>query len=177
MTNDILVGVNGEEHLPEILHIPSYIHYIDDFAFAQCLDIQEVIFEGNIESIGKGAFLSCENLLKVRFNDTVKRIGDCAFARTKLRSIDLSSCIKVEEGAFSECYLEDIVLPENLENIEENIFTYQKSWNGYKYIVFQSKVNHEILEFIGIDLELYIVESCDNLFFFGQMMVKKEKKL
>ena len=51
---------------------------IEAYAFATNMNVQQVILNDQIVSIGTGAFSQCENLNRIDIPDTVTRIGDDA---------------------------------------------------------------------------------------------------
>ena len=101
---DEIVGYDGIEStfiIPdEIESLPLLA--IADEAFRGDDDIEEVVFEGNVRSIGYQSFYSCENLTTVTFCDSLETIS---------------------EEAFSYCFnLKDLILPENLYFIGKSAF-------------------------------------------------------
>ena len=99
-----IVGYDGIEStfiIPdEIESLPLLA--IADEAFRGDDDIEEVVFEGNVRSIGYQSFYSCENLTTVTFCDSLETIS---------------------EEAFSYCFnLKDLILPENLYFIGKSAF-------------------------------------------------------
>lgn len=99
-----IVGYEGNE---KRVTIPSEIESkpvitIGEEAFYYNESIEEIVFEGNLKSIGLGSFYECENLKSVTFCDSIEIISTEAFAY---------------------CYnLTDIVFPENLTEIGEDSF-------------------------------------------------------
>ncbi len=75
---------------------------IGDRAFRDCISLETVIFENDVEVIGEFAFLNCENLKNVTF---------------------YGSAYKIESYAFLNCKsLETLKLPKGLTILGENVF-------------------------------------------------------
>ncbi len=115
----------------EIVEIPETINEkpviaIGDDCFFNCHDLKEVKLPGSILSIGIQAFALCKRITEIVFPDSVKEIGhhalrDCC----GLKKVIMPKGIKrLPVGIFAFCYLHDpeIILPEGLEEIEENAF-------------------------------------------------------
>ena len=86
----------------EKITIPGGVRIIQDYCFANCNRLQEVIIADSISSIGHSAFRSSENLHKINLPTALTNIYDYAFA---------------------ECSgLHSVILPSNLEKISTNAF-------------------------------------------------------
>lgn len=70
--------------------IPENIKYILYESFANCTNLNEVVFEtDDLEIIGPRAFDKCKNLTEIEIPDSVKEIGNGAFWGTNLSEIAL----------------------------------------------------------------------------------------
>ena len=71
--------------------------------FADCPNLQSVEIPPSCTVIHDHAFSGCFNLKDVIFNDGLRAILEYAFARTKLRTIEIpASCFIVATFAFAE---------------------------------------------------------------------------
>ncbi|MDR3178665.1 MAG: leucine-rich repeat domain-containing protein [Oscillospiraceae bacterium] len=78
-----------------------------DYAFANCIGVNEIVLPEFIKAIGKSSFSSCVLLKKINLPNYIK-------------------CI--EESAFEFCFkLKEVVLPKSLENIGPRAFSGCKS--------------------------------------------------
>lgn len=78
----------------------------------------------NLNTIGSYALAGCENIVGVYFSENVKVIENSAFqAATKLKYVTLSKgCQTIENNAFYNTCIENIILPETLTTIERAAF-------------------------------------------------------
>lgn len=79
--------------------------YIANGAFSNCLDLEEVVLPGTIETIGDGAFSDCENLKTITLPNGTKTIGGSAFRNcTSLTEINIPETVeKIERRTFYGC--------------------------------------------------------------------------
>lgn len=87
------------------VHIMRGIKNIGSCAFANCNDLQEVLFEGNdLETIGWGAFMNCSHLRNLSIPIQLKTIETIAFANcTSLPSIIIPDRCRLADQAFVSC--------------------------------------------------------------------------
>lgn len=135
----------------ETINIPETAYKIEDYAFCNCFGIKnlklpsaisfmgvhalertcitEVVLTELTEKIPDYCFYGCENLKKVVIGDKIEEIGEHAFGKNKaLTQIDIPDTIKfISEGAFENCSLGSLKLPENIKLGEKafsgNLFT------------------------------------------------------
>lgn len=101
------------------------VSVLPDDAFSGCVSLTKVAGVENITKIGVRAFKGCSALENVSFAKTLSSVGEEAFAKSGLKSADLSktAVTVISKGAFAECgSLEKILLPESLENIHKSAF-------------------------------------------------------
>ena len=55
------------------------VGYVGDGAFYECENLQNIVFNANIDEIGDFAFYKCANLLSIRFPSMLTRIGRSTF--------------------------------------------------------------------------------------------------
>ncbi len=104
------------------LVIPSSVTKIGVAAFANCNNLEEVVFESgsNLKEIPQGMFGFDGHLAKITLPASVKSIGYRAFCGCdSLNEVNLSENLeKIASGAFEDCYsLTAITLPEGLVSI------------------------------------------------------------
>lgn len=88
--------------------------------------IVQVVFSGEITSVGNYAFYEHSNLTNVIFNDGITLIGDYAFYKCeKLESFSFPDSLKdIGQYAFRYCNsIKTIVIPENVQIIRMGAFT------------------------------------------------------
>ncbi|MBQ9516557.1 MAG: leucine-rich repeat domain-containing protein [Eubacterium sp.] len=81
---------------------------------------QQYTIPNGVEIINEGAFVECRNLQNVFFPESLKSIGLCAFQYcTNLKAINLpNSVTSIGKSAFESCYnVEEIELSNSLESI------------------------------------------------------------
>ena len=90
-------------------------------------EIEKVVIEAGITSVGDCAFALCTNLKEVVLPEGITSIGAGAFAYcVELVDINLpSTLISVDQMAFSMCWsVKELVLPDSIETIGDMAFMY-----------------------------------------------------
>ena len=104
VSNNYSDGVGRMVFKEEITSIPNGL-------FANCANLQSVEIPSSCRVIHDHSFSGCFNLEKVKFNDGLRAILEYAFARTKIREIEIpSSCFIIASFAFAETPLRIIRL-------------------------------------------------------------------
>ena len=87
------------------IQIAAGIKRIGSCAFANCADLQEVVFKGNdLVEIGWGAFLNCGRLRNISLPIQLQNIETIAFANCwSLTSLKLPDKCRVGDQAFMSC--------------------------------------------------------------------------
>lgn len=101
--------------------------------FDYCTDIQKVVIDDGVTSIGNYAFLRCENLSSIDIPESVTSIGIDAFVScTSLSSIDIpESVASIGPGAFTNCKrLNSVTVPTGITEIRESMFVGCESLNS-----------------------------------------------
>ncbi|KTC85743.1 hypothetical protein Ldro_2068 [Legionella drozanskii LLAP-1] len=144
----ILVKVSKNEIHEGSFEIPDDITAIDDKAFRNLRDLQEITIPDNVLTIGEEAFQGCKNLKKVRLSNNLTSIGSSAFVNCGIEQIDIPDSVTIIDAyAFAECKLKSIKLPASLnflgfkafdgcENLTEVIFPeglFSKGWPVFGY--------------------------------------------
>lgn len=119
----------------ESLTIPSLVSHsgvsymvtgICDNAFADNIDISEVVMPNTITSIGKLAFYGCTEIAAITIPKSVTTIGDNAFSGcTSLTSIVIpNSVTTIGNGVFSDCAsLTSVSISNSVTTIGKNTFS------------------------------------------------------
>ncbi|NCB92847.1 MAG: leucine-rich repeat domain-containing protein [Clostridia bacterium] len=101
-----LVQYNGNE---EKVVIPDTVKTIFSDVFSGNKTIRELYLPDSMTQIEWKAFSNMENLEVVRFPKNLKSIGEYAFAKSKIRSIEIPETVQtIEAEAFGGCKLEEI---------------------------------------------------------------------
>ena len=141
-------------------------------------DIEEVIIEKGITSVGDDAFYWCDSLEKVTLPDGLTRIGKKAFSHcTRLKHISLpDSLTSIDDRAFYYNYaLDSIFVPKNVADIGERAFS------DCKYLV-KIDVSEENVSFASKDGVLFnkgmteLIAYPNNKSFYGIYHVPKGVK-
>ena len=104
VSNTYSDGVGRMVFKEEITSIPNGM-------FADCPNLQSVEIPPSCRVIHDHAFSGCFNLENVIFNDGLRAILEYAFARTKLRKVEIpSSCFIIASFAFAETPLRNVRL-------------------------------------------------------------------
>ena len=105
--------------------IPDKIEFVNSEAFANCSQLNDVIFGKDVSVIYYGAFEGCTELTNVTLNDGLLEIGQYAFRNTNIEKLLLPSTLRsIDVQAFPE-----------LITLEVFPGTYAHEWavtNGYE---------------------------------------------
>jgi len=108
----------------EKIVIDEGIKTIGEECFAGCENVKEVVLPNSLEIIKAGAFFENRKLEKINLNEGLKQILDGAFLSCeKLKNINLPKSLKViPTMCFYGCGIEKIDIPDNIETIVEQAF-------------------------------------------------------
>lgn len=96
---------------------------IRPYAFYNCTSLARVELPASVENIGTYAFAGCSNLREIIFNNPNTVIGSYAFHKcTSLTNIDLTNVSQVQDFAFFQSGLENIVLPATVSSWGDCVF-------------------------------------------------------
>lgn len=117
---------NGDNNITRVT-IPDTVTVIGDTAFANTVNLKEVVFSENLEEIGSNAFIG-SGIAKVSLPATVKTIGAQAFlAAEKLVKFSIAAeapVERIEQGTFNGCTTLLIVeLSDNIKTIGQSAFS------------------------------------------------------
>lgn len=112
--------------------IPQRVYCVGDYAFAECSNLANISFLGNISKIGEAAFLGA-NLFGVKFKKDVAEIGNRAFeGNEELASISIQGIVsKIGDRAFFNCkQLPSFNFKRGLRTIGDSAFSGCSSLTG-----------------------------------------------
>ena len=117
-----------EKNRPKLktLIVGDGLEIIDNYAFYNCEDLEDVRFGNNLISIGDSAFANCKSLRKVDLSHTkIKEIGYLSFENcTSLNTLKLSDTIEViEDSAFENVNLDIVHLPKTVKKVGKSSFS------------------------------------------------------
>lgn len=85
--------------------LPPFLKEIDDFAFYECKNLNNVILPNTVEVINRSVFYGCKSLEHIKMSNNIKYIGDLAFQDdTALEEIFIPDTITyISSDAFVCC--------------------------------------------------------------------------
>ncbi len=108
----------------------SYFDSLDENDYSTApwsgLDINEIVVEDGVTSIGDFAFEYCSSLTEIVIPDSVTSIGDCAFSDcTSLTSVAIpDSVTSIGSYAFNDCTsLTSVTIPDSVTSIGHHAFS------------------------------------------------------
>lgn len=140
------------------LNLDNSIEIIQDFAFANATNLQEVNTQ-NVTKIGERAFENCSNLRIIQLSSKLKDLSSYSFLNcTSLSSITIpSSVVSIDRYAFDGCSsLSSIIGGENVKYLSYYSFINTKWYNDQtNHVIF----NNTYLKYNGdlqiVDLSLF----------------------
>ncbi len=113
---------------------------IGSCAFANCSNLQEVVFDGpDLVDIGWGAFMNCSRLKTISLPIRLSTIGTIAFANcTQLPSVKIPDRCRVGNQAFISC--------KNLQSVEVGPTTILGSHVFSTEVTINDKVRHKLYD-------------------------------
>lgn len=114
----------GNEIITDVV-LPDTVVVIDDHAFANCLNLENINFPEELEIVAHSAFTTCHRLKKIDLKN-VMYIEECAFQLCiDVKEIIVPGTIKnVPDHAFHGCFgVETLVFNEGVSKIESGAAT------------------------------------------------------
>ena len=124
------------------IELPESLREIHEFAFQNCVSLEQVEFNNGLKCIGNGVFRNCQSLESVDIPDTVVEIEAWAFKNCKnIVEINLGRGLEsIGSEAFYGCNsIERIEFPQSLKLIRGSAF---ENCSGLKEIVFNEGLEH-----------------------------------
>lgn len=148
-------------------------------AFAECANLQKVIFGNSITTIKNAAFRNCKNLMSVEIPNSVISVGYGAFSGCdNLTNVKLSDNMTEIDGySFSGCRaLKSITIPKLVRKIEDSAFYGCKSLKSVKIPNSVIKIGTSAFQHCESLESVFIPRSvCElNLYAFGDCYVLKK---
>ncbi|MBO7218836.1 MAG: leucine-rich repeat domain-containing protein, partial [Clostridia bacterium] len=104
-------GEDADNSIPETLKTVTITGgNVADSAFVYCPNIETIIIEDGITSIGQDAFITCESLITINIPSTVTTIGESAFgsctnlARVNITDLDAWNAITFDDDTSNPLY-------------------------------------------------------------------------
>lgn len=161
--------------------IPLGVANIEDYAFAWCASLKNIIVPSSVINIGDLAFLNCLGLTDVTLSSGLKNIGESAFENCKgiTKIIIPAGALSIGKNAFKECTsLGNITMSESVVSIGRNAFA-NTAWynNQADGVVYISKVAYIYKGSMPADTQMtlladtkviadYAFYSCEDLISF-----------
>ena len=103
--------------------INSGITSIGDLAFRGCTGLTQITIPDGVTSIGNLAFEGCSGLTSVNIPNTVTSIGDGAFSGSGLTSVTIPDGVtSIGDAAFSDSGLTSVTIPDGVTSIGDAAF-------------------------------------------------------
>lgn len=115
----------GNETAVVSVVIPDSVTEIDEGAFLNCRQLQEVIMGNGVTKINSFAFYGCSQLKTVVLSENLQEIGRKAFCFCEsLETLDLPSSLRIiEREAFGNCFsLKSMKIPDGVRYIPRDTF-------------------------------------------------------
>lgn len=142
------------------------ISRIGSCAFANCNELQEVIFQGSVEEIGWGAFFNCTRLRTISLPERLRNIETLAFGQcNSLTNVRIPSQCRVGNQAFISCI--------NMKSINMGPTTILGDYVFANEVTVENKVRHAMYDGEILGLPAYVnVLNC-NSFGLSKKVVEK----
>lgn len=115
-------GINNKDFITKII-LPDTVTVIEDDAFSDNMNLEEVVLGKNVVKIGKRSFGLDTKLTSITLPDTVTEIGPKAFYVSGIIEINIPSGVSIiEDSTFAGSTLESITIPGTVKTISANAF-------------------------------------------------------
>lgn len=136
---------------------------ISNFAFQDCVKLQNVVLPNTIQSVGQQAFENCVLLESIVLPKSVTTLGYYSFRGCiSIESIDFGSIEKIEDQCLAGCSsIDNLVIPNTVTEIGQDAFSGCSSLSN---ITFQSGHKKLYLSDYNNEGALFAECSLDSLF-------------
>lgn len=142
------------------------IKHIGSCSFANCHDLQEVVFQGNVEEIGWGAFYNCSRLRTISLPEHLRSIGTIAFGRcSSLTNVKIPAQCRVGNQAYISC--------DNLKAIDLSPTTILGDYVFASEVTVDNRVRHALYTGEILRLPTYVNTLNCNGFGLSKRSVEK----
>ena len=87
----------------QAITIPDSVKHLCREAFIGCSSLSQVTLGNGLTDINSSVFQACKNLTSIRIPPNINEIGYKAFAYSGLKTIYVSSSVKIDSNAFDDC--------------------------------------------------------------------------
>ena len=132
----------------------SHIKKVDSYAFTNCVNLKEIVFDDDAKFSGSGHFRGCVNLVKVHLPETLKVIPDNCFKDcASLKKVNFpDSLTEINDVAFDGCPLLEVpAFPKDLNTIGRYAFCGNK--NIHNLVLPSALKNFHSGAFYGCDID------------------------
>ncbi len=108
------------------LILPNKLKVVNDYAFCDCTNLEEIILPDSVWFVGSRAFKNCMNAHKLVLSNSLIEIAMGAFSdckKVKGEIVVPDSVKRISGYAFYECGAESIKLPSELERVGQYSFS------------------------------------------------------
>lgn len=166
------VGTNAfsSNNVVEVV-LSDKVHTVKDYAFEDCINLETIVFEGDVRNIFYGAFSGCSNLNAINLEDTsISYVASSCFMNCdSLTEVILPDSVEsINDSAFAYCdSLSKILIPRSVNSISANAF--QQSSNAVIYCYSDSFAHiyaeNNSIDYVLIDqipVETYLLGDVNN---------------
>ncbi len=106
-----------------VVEIPEKVGKIGKNIFEGCKGLKRVIFRGDVKVIEDKAFLDCVDLEDVIFPDGLLEIGEFALGKSNITVMDIPNSVHtIGDSAFWDCVnLQEVVFPDALKVLSDGV--------------------------------------------------------
>lgn len=152
----------GKEPIVDLTQDPilTQVTAVEGHAFEELEDLEQVIMDDDIVSMGNSVFAFCTKLKSVKLPSSMKTTGIFTFYKCEsLTSVDLPESVTlIDQGAFNGCKsLEELPAMTNVDSIASSAFQDCKALTKIQIQSWSSKVTAiSSMAFMGCDNVTYV---------------------
>ncbi|MDR1726190.1 MAG: leucine-rich repeat protein [Bacteroidales bacterium] len=145
-----------------IITLPNFVTTIRDYAFQNCINIEEVILPSFLTTLQIGSFHS-SGIQRINITNHVTKIEPYVFYNcNNLTSVTISNSVtSIESYAFMSSGLKSLTLPNSIDTIRDNAFAY----TNLQFINIQKEVPPFVsyAPFTGISTNIPVYVPCNSV--------------